>query len=255
MRERLGLTVRQVEQLSELVAQAKRSRDYFISNGWLTKLEAGRSKPTIYTLFTLSLIYHISFDELLAVYGVHLNEFITYSQLIKLPHNAIITNIPGSRESASLSLDRHSRKHLLQKTNLLANILAQWGEVPIELVWLLDIEAPLYGFIGLTDFTLHPMIRPGSIVLIDNKENKIVSDAWHDEYDRPIYFLELHTGFACSFCEIDGHQIRLVPHPKSPSSIKQFPYPQAVTVLGRVTGMMTRLRDMDKPAPKSRKRR
>jgi hypothetical protein len=48
-----------------------------------------------------------------------------------------------------------------------------------------------YGVIGLTDFTMWPLIRPGSIVQIDGSQRKVLPIKWENEHERPIYFIEL----------------------------------------------------------------
>jgi len=39
-----------------------------------------------------------------------------------------------------------------------------WGEVPIALIQHLDIRHSQYGYVGLEDYTLYPLLRPGSFV-------------------------------------------------------------------------------------------
>ena len=50
---------------------------------------------------------------------------------------------------------------------------------------------------------MFPIIRPGSIVQIDQNQRKVVQGKWEDEDHRPIYFLELRgelfaVGARCS---------------------------------------------------------
>jgi hypothetical protein len=42
-----------------------------------------------------------------------------------------------------------------------------WAEVPIALIQQLEIRRGRYGYIGLQDMTMYPLLRPGSFVLID----------------------------------------------------------------------------------------
>jgi hypothetical protein len=34
---------------------------------------------------------------------------------------------------------------------------------------------------------------------------------WHDEHDRPVFFFELRDRYVCSWCELHGSQLILVP--------------------------------------------
>jgi hypothetical protein len=56
------------------------------------------------------------------------------------------------------------------------------------------------GVIGQHDRMLEPMIRGGSIVLIDTLKRAIAGRReWTHEFDRPIYFLFTRTGYASGF--------------------------------------------------------
>jgi hypothetical protein len=60
------------------------------------------------------------------------------------------------------------------------------------------------GIIGRLDKTLDPMIRSGSIVLINTLRRSIAHRReWTNEFDRPIYFLLTHAGYSCGWCELD----------------------------------------------------
>jgi hypothetical protein len=86
----------------------------------------------------------------------------------------------------------------------------------------LDLRNFLCGHIGLEDYTLFPLIRAGSFVEIDEHQNKVKPGNWQNEFDRPIYFVELRGGFACSWCELDGNQLVLVPSPQSRGQIRHL---------------------------------
>ena len=44
-----------------------------------------------------------------------------------------------------------------------------------------------------------PILRPGSMVLVDTSVCRIEEVDWKNEYDRPIYFVELHDGYRCGW--------------------------------------------------------
>ena len=101
---------------------------------------------------------------------------------------------------------RFDRSFDVDNTNLLSRMVEVWGEVPIALIQHLDIRHSLYGYIGLQDNTLSPLLRPGSFVQIDPHVRKVQPLRWRTEFDRPIYFVELRDGYACSWCEMqDGY--------------------------------------------------
>jgi hypothetical protein len=112
-----------------------------------------------------------------------------------------------------------------------------WGEIPVALLHQLDLRNCLCGYVGLEDYTLYPLIRPGSFVEIDERQNKVKPGTWQNEFDRPIFFVELRDGYACSWCELDGNQLLLIPYPQSRRQIRQVRYPAEADIVGRVTAV------------------
>src|SRR6185437_16038487 len=98
-----------------------------------------------------------------------------------------------------------------------------------------------YGYIGVQDKTLSPIVRPGSFVQINPKEKAILSLPWCDEHDRPIYFFELRDSYVCSWCELHDNDLILVPSRESGRHARHIRYPNDVTIVGRVTAISMRL--------------
>jgi len=48
------------------------------------------------------------------------------------------------------------------------------------------------------------MIRPGALLKIDTSENTLLTNGWHNEYERPIYFIELRDGLVDPAFNLDG---------------------------------------------------
>jgi len=61
------------------------------------------------------------------------------------------------------------------------------GKIPLTLLSRLDLRHRLYGYIGLKDYTLYPLIKPGSFVQIDPEIKKLKPNIARTEFDRPIY--------------------------------------------------------------------
>jgi hypothetical protein len=57
----------------------------------------------------------------------------------------------------------------------------------------------LYGYVGLSDRRMMPLLRPGSTVLIDTTLRSIEDADWSKEYDRPMYFVEIRNGYRCGW--------------------------------------------------------
>src|SRR5260370_40089713 len=130
----------------------------------------------------------------------------------------------------------------LEKTTVLSRMVRIWGEVPISAIRHLDIRHSLYGYVGLRDHTMDPLIPSGSFVQIDNRVRELLRpSSWRTELDRPIYFVKIPGGYACSWCELKRDKLHLVPHPLSRSRLRHFTYAQDAEIIGRVTGIAMRI--------------
>jgi hypothetical protein len=88
---------------------------------------------------------------------------------------------------------------------------------------------------------MYPIIRPGSIVQIDQNQRKIALTTWQNEHERPIYFIELRGEYICSWCEMKDGYLSAIPHPNSKCEVRRFPYPREAEIVGRVIGVTMRL--------------
>src|SRR3974390_2766367 len=86
LRIRLGITTRDVENLSQKIAEEEKNPEFQISNPWLTQLENSDSVPSIYKLYSLAVIYHVKFTDLLLYFGLDLQKVGHHQQLAPLPN-------------------------------------------------------------------------------------------------------------------------------------------------------------------------
>jgi hypothetical protein len=124
----------------------------------------------------------------------------------------------------------------LNKTTFLSHVVRRWGKLPLSILSGLDFRHFRYGFIGLEDWSMYPVLRPGSLVLIDQNRRKIAVDGWSNEQDRPIYLLEHRDGYRVGWCAPLGDRLLLLPHPSATEQPTIFDYSD-VDVVGQVTGV------------------
>lgn len=222
LRNRRNITVREVEQASRRLADVKGDKRFCISNGWLAQLENGDSEPSIWKLFSLSVIYHANLLDLLLLYNIDVNEKEKYESVAD-PYvtQLICQNGNGLASHDQLSTTLNAR----QSADDCADHI-------------------IYGHLGLSEFTMYPMIRPGALLKIDTRQNKVVMNVWRNEYERPVYFIELRGAYACGWCELQGTQLLIIPHPSSPASVRRFTYPREAEIVGRVVGYSTNCVDI-----------
>ena len=243
-RLRVRLSTRAVQKLSQQIAQEKNNQDYYISHGWLTDVENGKFTPSIYKLYSLSLIYKCNYAEIVSFFGINVLDVAKEQSLVRLPHTHLVgSNLESPGQTISLPLELRENVQLA-RTNLVSRMFEAWGEIPVALLQQLDLRHCLCGYIGLEDYTLFPFIRPGSFVEIDSRQNKVKSN-WQSEIDRPIYFVELRNGYACSWCELDSNHLILVPCPQSRGQIRQLRYPTEADIVGRVTAVTMRIAEVE----------
>jgi len=242
-RERLGLSTRDVQRKSEQIALEKRNQEYYISHAWLTDIEKGRFMPGLFKLYSISAIYDRSFTEIASYFGLRMADLGRDRAAIGVPRTHLVDR-EGDAEGQSVSLPVEFKPEFrFENTNLLSRVVEKWDEVPIGLLQHLDLRKSMYGYIGLEDHTLYPLIRPGSLVQIDPGQRKISSAPWRTEFERPIYFVELRNAYLCSWCQLEKGQLMVIPHPQSRQTVRHFEYPAQAEIVGRVTGVAMRIVD------------
>lgn len=248
-RERLHLSIRRVEQISQKIAEEKNNPAFYVPHNWVSDLENGKSKPRLAKFHSLSLIYDCDINEILALFGLNIVDLGKERGLVSLPHThlsglPLAPTEPGVAKSPNLPA-----KLPLEQTNLVHRMFEGLGAMPLFLLQKAGLQDVLYGYVGTEDYTLDPLIRPGAFVQIDPTQNKVTKGAWPSEQDRPVYFVELRDNrYACSWCELEGNYLLLVPSPKSPVPIRHLRYPQDAEIVGRVVGFAHRIAQLQ-PKP------
>lgn len=246
IREGLGLSMREVERRSLIVANRKKYIEYYVSHNYLSNLEKGAAYPHLLKLHSLALIYHRRNTlELVSLFGFSIQEAAVDDSLLWLPNTSLIptaTQPPAEPRSIVAPIEAKEDASFAS-TNLVTRMFESWGHVPVSILERMDLRNSLYGFVGTRDNTLFPLIRPGSFVQIDSRQRKVAA-SWKDEFDRPIYFLELRDGYVCSWCELQDRQLVIMPTPQSGVRSRQVRYPGDAEIVGRVTAVTMRIADV-----------
>src|SRR2546422_11447623 len=79
-----------------------------------------------------------------------------------------------------------------------------------------------YGYIGLDDHMMEPLLRPGSLVLVDPALQSARNSGWKNEYERPIYFVDVRDGYRGSWCSEEGAPLTVLPHPLSAGALEDL---------------------------------
>ncbi len=232
VREKLGLTYREVEQASQQMARNRGSDEFAIALSRLADIENKGTVPTIYRLYSLSAIYRLDLGEVLEWYGVP-------NQL--LPADALSVQLEQTHEvhfkPRTVSVPQWLAGEAdLAKTTFLPHLLRRWGTLPWSFLRGLDLRQYRYGFIGLDDWSMYPILLPGSLVVIDDSRHKVARGGWADEFDRPIYFLESRSGYCCGWCTALEERLLVHSHPATHCEPRIFEFPGEIEVIGQVVG-------------------
>ena len=257
LRETLGYRMRDVELASNQIAQRFENEEFSIPPSRLSDIETKGIIPSIFRLYSFAAIYRQDYRELLSFYGLDLDVIsadLGFGTPQKSHLSEALSNVQKVRMPTSLDPG-----FSLQKTTDLGRAIQQWGIVPMSYLAQFADDKYTYGYIGLEDYTMHPILPPGSFVQVDEKKNKVLEGQegqWRSEFERPIYFVEMRDGYTCCWCSIKRDAIVLQPHPLSPVAVRVLKYPQEAEVLGQVIGVAMRLGDWhypgSQPTPKVR---
>jgi transcriptional regulator with XRE-family HTH domain len=231
IRQQWKLTLREVEGRSIHLAQQWGNPAYQISASWLDRVERENRGLSAAKLIVLAAIYGLTLQQILAFCPPGMG---TPPQLeeVSSPNATLLLTQGPLEEQAKLWLpDSFMTEAPPDETTLLPS---GQGLIPSHY---------RRGIIGKRDRTLEPMIRVGSIVLIDTLKRTIARRReWTHEFDRPIYFILTRSGYVCGFCELDrdAEWLTLVPHALSYETNKRWRYRKEPEVIGTVAAVFMR---------------
>jgi transcriptional regulator with XRE-family HTH domain len=242
LRERLGLTGRDVESVSTLISARTGNSEYTVSSSRLSDIEMKGSLPTIYRMYSLSVIYRKPMDELMQYFGIEQEGWIEDTKRVAVPRTHVLSKVPP-KTRVRTPVDFDPGFHIKKTTNI-GRMVQRWAELPPSFIEGLSDGSFTYGYVGTEDFTMYPLLLPGSFVKVDENRSTVEERQWKSEYERPIYLIESRDGYVVSWCSVKGNVLIVQPHPLSPSGIRIFRHPQEAEVIGQVVAIAMSL-DMD----------
>lgn len=241
LRESLHLTLRDVAGSSMKIALDHGQQDFAMPFIRLFRIESKGALPSIYGLYSLSVIYRSHFKELLGWYGINLDAIPADLKFGNVPVTHRIENdLSAEMVWPEVSTDRAVNMELTSS-------MRRSGASHFSL-----LEAPakdgfVYAYVGNEDYTMYPLIRPGSFLQIDESRSRIESFGWRSEHERPIYFVETRPdGYRVGWCSMSGRDLIIESHPLSATKIKSYCHPQDAEIVGRVVAVSMRLINHEK---------
>ena len=235
-RERLNLRFRDVEQASLRIAERRSNPEFAVALSRLSDIENKNIVPTIYRLYSLCAIYRLDPAEVLEWYGVDLAVLPADAASLPLESTHLLGFGSGVHGEVQVPLAIEPGLDL-SKTTYLSRAIRRWGKLPLSLLNAVDLKRHRYAFVGTEDWSMYPILQPGSLVLIDETRRKIANGEWGNEFERPIYFLEHREGCVVGWCTLNAHHLILQPHPASHCAPVIYVYPSQIDIIGQVTGV------------------
>src|SRR4051794_18054641 len=129
LRERLGLTMREVESASVRIAEKHGNDEFTVSPSRLSDIETKGLVPSIFRLYSLAIIYRSDLREILAWYGVDVSSCAEDLGLNLPPKSHVEETLRGTPKVAIPT--RLDPSFDLRRTANLSRMIEQWGPVPL----------------------------------------------------------------------------------------------------------------------------
>ena len=239
IRDRLGLTMRDVETASQSISQRHGSEEYLIPPSRLSDIETKGVIPSVFRFYSLAAIYHRPVRALLQLYGIDLDGISSEWGSSQPAHTHLVT-LENQQAACSIPV-KMDPGFDLRETSDLGRMVQRWGTLPLTMLRHLSSQHYIYAYIGYEDFTMYPILQPGSFVQVDESRRRVVERQWRSEYDRPIYLVETRDGFTCCWCDVLPNMLVLRPHSLSPAQVRILKHPQEAEVIGQVVGVAMRI--------------
>jgi transcriptional regulator with XRE-family HTH domain len=221
-----------IERITRTIASEKQNTDFYVSHSTLADIEAG-SIPSIHKLFSLAIALRVPLNQLLLPFGIDPKdapacEAESAQSVLQLQASA--ARAPAFRFQLNFATNSSP-----EGTTLLRIQPEDLANLPPVLQARFDPVRYRYALIGSRDDTMAEILPPRSLVEIDITQNAVQLFVWRTLRERPIYLVWHTEGHTCSWCQVDGRELMLVPHPLSRQPVRRFRMPGELTVVGRVT--------------------
>jgi len=231
LREERSMKPSDIERITRNIAEAKGNSDFYISHSTLSDIEAG-SIPSIHKLFSLSVALKVNLNDLLSAFGIDLLE--PSMPKPEVPSNTLAAPVGPVREPSFRFQLNFDTQVGTDQTTLLRVQSREFAALPPVLRDRFDPTRYRYAFIGSKDDSMADLLPPRSLVEIDTTQKNVDAFAWRTLRERPIYLVWHPQGHTCSWCQVEGKELILIPHPLSQQRVRRFKMPSEANVIGRI---------------------
>ena len=230
LREERSIKPSDIERITRSIADARANSDFYVSHSTLADIESG-AIPGIHKLFSLALAFKVQLNELRQPFGIDQGDIIASE--IKPSPNAVTSN-PALLEPPFRFQLNFDTNVSADETTLLKIQSHDVATLPPALRGRLDPTRYRYVLIGSKDDSMADLLPPRSLVEIDTAQKIVQVFAWQTLRERPIYLVWHADGHTCCWCQLDGKELFLIPHPLSRQRVRRLTVPSEATLVGRV---------------------
>jgi transcriptional regulator with XRE-family HTH domain len=231
LREELLIKPSDVERITRNIAEKRGNSDFYVSHSTLADIEAG-SIPSIHKLFSLATCLRVPLRDLFLPFGIDPEE-VPSSQ--NESDSQALTPAPLTQNPAFKFQLNFDVNFSHEETNLLRFPPQGAEKLPSFFRAALDPVRYRYAVIGSRDDAMPDLLPPRSLVEIDTAQNTVQVFPWPTIRERPLYLVWHTDGHTCCWCQVDGKDLTLLPHPLSRQPVRRFKMPSQASIVGRVT--------------------
>src|SRR5260370_5543224 len=158
VRERLGLTYRDVQGASYELAARRGRPDFILHISRLADIENRGVVPGLHKVYTLAAVYGLNPLELSRWYDVPIEECFNDGTSFPVPQ----THLMAAPTSLRIPM-KFDPAFDPRRTEILSRIVEKWGH--FEGVLTNGHSQHIYGYIGMSERRMMPLVRPWGILL------------------------------------------------------------------------------------------
>lgn len=232
LREQRMVKPSDVERVSRAVADQKRHSDFYVSHSTLADIETG-STPSIHKLFSLAICLRVPLQELLLPFGIDADEVPAYQPALA---STAVTRNQAALGAQAFRFQLNFDTNLASEETTMLHLSSQELQaLPVFFQARNDPFRYRFVVIGSQDDGMADLLPPRSLVEVDTEQNTVQVFPWRTLRERPVYLVWHSGGHSCRWCQVDGRELTLLPHPQSSHIVRRFRMPTDATVVGRVT--------------------
>ena len=164
-RENLGLTYRDVEEASHRIASNRGNHEYLVGLSRLADIENKGTVPSVYRMYSLCAIYKLRLENVLSWFGVEIDKLPVDAAQVGLAQTYSFDLSASDHVAVDFPLEADTDIDL-SRTFFLSRQIQRWGKLPLSMLGALDLKRNRYAFIGTEDWSMYPIISPGSSLML-----------------------------------------------------------------------------------------